>query len=299
MDIIFRDQHLETAMVGGAMLNTAVSLGRLHMPAFLISEWGNDGVGEITQNFLTNNAVNTSFCKSYHGNTSLSVALIDTKGNASYTFYKNYPEKRFQIDTPDFEPGDFVLFGSLFSIDPGIRTQMTNILKQARNSGALLIYDPNFRKNHLASLEQLLPFIEENIRYSHIIRGSHEDFHYIYRVDSCQKLFEKVHSLGCEVLIITHGSDEILLFKECTKTRVAAAAVEAVSTIGAGDSFNAGLMYELYRRQISPNNLNMIPSCEWAEIVSVASSFAANTCSHYENYISQEFAQHILSSQAI
>jgi len=118
-------------------------------------------------------------------------------------------------------------------------------------------------------------------------------------VDSCQKLFEKVHSLGCEVLIITHGSDEILLFKECTKTRVAAAAVEAVSTIGAGDSFNAGLMYELYRRQISPNNLNMIPSCEWAEIVSVASSFAANTCSHYENYISQEFAQHILSSQAI
>ena len=299
LDIIFRNGQIETAMAGGAMLNTAVSLSRLHQPIFLLSEWGDDGPGEIIQNFLISNEVNTSFCKTYDkGNTSISIANIDSDGNATYTFYKNYPPQRFQITMPNFEPGDFVLFGSFFSIDPAIRPQMIKILNQAKAKNSLIIYDPNYRKNHLASLLQSLPFIQENIKFSHIIRGSYEDFQNIFGLNSYSQIFEKIQSLGGQLLIITHGGEEITLFKEGIQTRIAAAPAEIISTIGAGDAFNAGLIYELFRRQIMPENLHKIASCEWAEILSVASSFAADTCSHYENYISHEFAKQILFSRA-
>lgn len=59
VDIIFRNGHPQAAKAGGSMLNTAVSIGRIGLPVFLITEYANDDVGNLIDGFLNENNVST------------------------------------------------------------------------------------------------------------------------------------------------------------------------------------------------------------------------------------------------
>ena len=94
-DIVFKNGKPISANPGGAMLNTAVSLGRLGLPVSLISELGKDKVGENIIQFLKSNNVDAdNIFRFSKGNTALALAFLDDKNNASYDFYKSYPVKR-------------------------------------------------------------------------------------------------------------------------------------------------------------------------------------------------------------
>ncbi len=66
--------------------------------------------------------------------------------------------------------------------------------------------------------------------------------------------------------------------------------LDPVSTIGAGDNFNAGIVYSLFRYNIGYNDLLTLPENTWKEIVATAVEFATHVCMSYDNYISDEFA---------
>ncbi|MGC8866338.1 MAG: carbohydrate kinase family protein [Bacteroidales bacterium] len=297
LDLIFENHTLRQAVPGGAMLNTAVSLGRLKLPVALISEWGKDVAGQLIADFLIRQQVDIQLVHVFEqGKTALSLASLDAAGHASYTFYKDYPSQRLKITPPDFQPGDVVLFGSYFALDPAIRTPLVALLRQARQQQALLIYDPNIRKNHSDELEELLPDLQENFNLAHIVRGSHEDFLHLLGTHDPYEVFQTSIQWGCDHLIMTHAEGEIIFRKPMVSTSIEAYPAQIVSTIGAGDTFNAGLIYALYTRGISAANYRDMPSCEWGDILSVASAFAANACESYENYISEAFARQILHS---
>ena len=59
LDIIFKDGQPQAAKAGGSVLNSAVSMGRMGLPVSFISEYGLDDVGELIDNFLNENGVNT------------------------------------------------------------------------------------------------------------------------------------------------------------------------------------------------------------------------------------------------
>lgn len=299
LDLIFENNALRQAVPGGAMLNTAVSLGRLRLPVSLISEWGKDVAGQMISGFLNQQNVDTTLVYVFdQGKTALSLASLNAAGNASYTFYKDYPIERFKILPPEFQPGDIVLFGSFFALDPAVRAPLVALLHQARQQQALLIYDPNIRKNHTDQLQELLPSLRENFSLAHIARGSHEDFLNLLGTHDPYEAFQTVAQWGCDHLIITQGGGEIVFKKPMVSTSIEAYPAQVVSTIGAGDTFNAGLIYALFSRGISAANYHELPSCEWGDILSIASAFAANACESFENYISEDFAQQILNSSA-
>lgn len=299
LDLIFESNALRQAVPGGAMLNTAVSLGRLRSPVSLISEWGNDVAGQLISDFLVRQNVNINLVYVFNqGKTALSLASLDNAGNASYTFYKDYPAERFKISSLEFQPGDIVLFGSFFALDPAVRAPLAALLQKARQQQALLIYDPNIRKNHTGQREELLPIISENFGLAHIVRGSHEDFLNLLGTDDPYEVFQTAAPWGCDHIIMTQGEEEIVFRKPMVSTSIEAYPAQVVSTIGAGDTFNAGLIYGLFSRGISAANYHALPSCEWGDILSVASAFAANACESFENYISEAFAQQILNSSA-
>ena len=57
LDIIFSEGRPESAVPGGSMLNSAVSLARSGLKVELISEYGNDPPGDIIADFLQKNNV--------------------------------------------------------------------------------------------------------------------------------------------------------------------------------------------------------------------------------------------------
>ncbi len=172
-DIIFKNDKPVEGRPGGAMLNTAVSLGRLNAPVYLISGFPDDYIGEIIQNFLVQNDVNTDFVTTYMCAKSRSaLAFLNENQDANYSFYKIQQKKKTPLQFPEVNEDDIILFGSFYAIKPDIREEVRAFIEYARSNGALIVYDPNFRKAHLNMLDEVQPFIEENIALSDIVKGS-------------------------------------------------------------------------------------------------------------------------------
>jgi fructokinase len=291
-DIIFEGSRPVAARPGGAMLNTAVSLGRAGMPVSLITEISDDPVGKIIVDFLKENRVETKHLFLYkEGKTPISVAFLDEHKNASYTFYKNYPGKR--LDGPFPAPGksDMVLFGSFYSLDPAIRPALSAFLSSAKKNGAIIIHDPNIRANHQIEVRNLMSLIKENLGLADIVRGSDEDFTNIFAEQDPVEIYREVHSSGCDRLILTRGKEGTEFFSPGFSIRTDVPAIKPVSTIGAGDSFNAGIIFGLYNSLKHHARLGDLPAEEWKRIIDMGTGFAQDTCMSYDNYISVEFGK--------
>jgi len=287
-DIIFRDGQPVAAKAGGAMLNTAVSLGRLGLPVRFISEYGMDRAGEEINRFLGENGVDTDGVYRYDaGKTAIALAFLNEKNEAAYSFYKIYPSKRLEIDIPQFVKGDIVLFGAFFSLMKEVRSQMMAFVRAAAANGACIVYDPNIRSPHKDEIAELRGLVHENISLSDIVRGSDEDFRTIFDACSGDEAYDIIRRHGGSVLIYTRSSHGVDVFSPEGRITLAVPPVHTVSTIGAGDSFNAGLIYSLFRSGKKACDLGRH---EYEKMVKTAISFGSHACTHYENYISMEFA---------
>jgi fructokinase len=290
-DIIFKNTQPIAAKAGGSMLNTSVSLGKLGLEVNFVSDLGNDLIGDIIINFLSGNGVSTNFIERY-GNrkTAIAVAFLDERNDASYTFYKDFPENRLSSIKFDFEEGDIVLFGSFFAITESLRPVLRQFLYEACAKGCIIIYDPNFRKPHLHELGKLKPYILENIAFSDLVRGSDEDFNLIFGADNASEAFKILKDNGCNTMIYTANSKDVLMMSQEHAVTKSVPLIKPVSTIGAGDNFNAGLIWTLAKYGVTKKEMEKIPVNIMEEILANGISFSAEVCMSYDNYISDEFA---------
>ena len=284
LDIIFETGGKVTATPGGAMLNVAVSLTRRATKSILISEWGDDMVGAKIDRFLKENAIDTTFVRRYKNiKTSLALAFLNEEAKPSYSFYKNYPEKRSLITDIDFNANDFLLFGSLYSLDPAIRNDILTIVKKAKNNGAFVIYDPNIRHAHHLNNMNIKEAIIQNIELCNMIKGSDEDFTNIFGEGDPAFWTNKIKTINKEAIIInTLGAKGSVADVKGVLIEKSSLPVKVVSTVGAGDAFNAGMLFKMNQLKNSISNLN---NNQWNDILNTATLFAAEVCGQNENYV--------------
>jgi fructokinase len=291
LDILFKDGKPVSATPGGSMLNTAVSLGRMGVPVSFISEYAADTTGTLIKDFLNENGVDTSFVSNHlDGKTSLALAFLDEMNNAAYSFYKDFPKERLNVPIPIFKKGDVLLFGSFFSLDAALRPKLLHILNLAKDAGALLVYDPNFRKPHLKDLPKVRGFIEQNIQLADIIKASDEDFENIFSVSGAHQAFNLLGEFGPKILIYTQNNNGVMFVSPEIEFHEPVPTIQTVSTIGAGDSFSAGLLYAYSKKSTTFEALNQFTTQTWKTMVKCGIAFATDVCLSYENYISRPFA---------
>ena len=299
LDIIFRDGQPQTAKAGGSMLNSVVSLGRLSLPVSFISEYGVDDVGNLIDNFLKKNGVDTSFVHRYNdGKTALAMAFLDEKNDAHYSFYKEYPAKRLDINFPKLEKEDIVLCGSFYALTSEIRDKFKTFIQTAKDKGAIVIYDPNFRKSHLNELENLRSLIIENMQMATIVRGSDEDFRNIFGAKNPEEAWETVRKYN-KCMIYTYNSDGVYVRTSSYSGKFPVKRIIPVSTIGAGDNFNAGMIASFYRDKIFNDNIEKMGGKEWEKVINTAVEFASHVCMSYDNYIDFAFASKYISASRL
>jgi fructokinase len=296
LDIIFRGDQPQTAKAGGSMLNSVVSLGRIKLAVSFISEYGYDDVGNLIDKFLKENGVDTSFVhRYYYGNTALALAFLNEKNDANYTFYKNYPAKRLDIDFPKIGKEDIVLFGSFYALSKEIRHRFMTFIETSKEKGAIIIYDPNFRKSHNNELKSLRPFIIENMQMATIVRGSNEDFRNIFGANNPEEAWEAIRKYN-KRMIYTYNSEGVYVRTSSYSGEFPVNKIKPVSTIGAGDSFNAGIIASFYRDNILNDNIEKMRESEWTKTIGMAVEFASHVCMSYDNYIDLAFASKYLSA---
>jgi len=291
LDIIFKDGQPQAAKAGGSVLNSVVSMGRMGLPVSFISEYGLDNVGELIDEFLKDNGVNSSSVHRFRdGSTSLALAFLNEKSDASYTFYKDFPAERLDIIFPEINKDDIVQCGSFYAIWPEIREKFKRFIQSAKDNGALVLYDPNFRKTHISELDKLKPLIIENMKMTTLLRGSDEDFYNIFGTGTADEAWE-VANKYCRCLVYTANVEGVYVRTSSYSGKFPVRKITPVSTIGAGDNFNAGMLTSIYRNKISGDQLHLIGEKEWSQIITSAVDFATHVCMSYENYISDEFAK--------
>lgn len=289
-DIIFKNGQPQAGKPGGAMLNSTVSLGRIGLPVSLISEYANDEIGKMIDSFLKDNGVGTNFVDHYKdGKTALAIAVLNERNDANYTFYKNYPSRRLEMEFPTVNKDDIILCGSIYAITNEIRNKFVHFINCSKENGGIVLYDPNFRSAHASELNLLKPLIVENMKMAVIIRGSDEDFKNIFQAESPDGAWDIVRKY-CNCMIYTASSEGVYVRTTGFSGKFPVRKITPVSTIGAGDNFNAGMIAAIYNNGITREELNKMGEEKWGKIISTGVDFATDVCMSYENYISMEFA---------
>jgi len=293
LDIIFKNNQPQAAKAGGSVLNSVLSMGRMGLPVSFISEYGQDDVGTLINNFLQENGVETSCVHRFKdGSTSLALAFLNEQNDAHYTFYKDFPAKRLDIEFPVIEKNDIVQCGSFYAIWPEIREKFRKFIGDANDKGALILYDPNFRKTHVSELNTLKPLVIENMKMATLLRGSDEDFKNIFGANTPDEAWEIVKKY-CKCLVYTANVEGVSVRTTSFSGKFPVKKITPVSTIGAGDNFNAGMLTSIYHNNFKREELEHLTEKEWSKIITSAVAFATHVCLSYENYISEEFAGEI------
>jgi len=291
LDVVFENEQPQRAVVGGSVLNGMVSLSRLGVPVTFISEVGEDRVGDIVFDFMHDNGINTTCINRLQGRkTPVSLAFLGTDKSAEYIFHTDYPEERLNIPIPEINENDIFVFGSFYALNPLLRSRFVKFLKAAEESNALIYYDPNFRPSHKADMLSLRKTVAENCKYATIVRGSDEDFYHLYDKTDVGEVYSEILKPHCDCFITTHGADGVNVFAGGGSLHFDSKNIVPVSTIGAGDNFNAGVVYGLIKCNVGYRDIPTLKKEDWAEIIRCGIDFASEACCSYSNYISKDFA---------
>lgn len=287
LDVIIENPDKVNTRPGGAMLNVAVSLARTKTAVSLITELGDDQTSKFLLDFLAENQVNIDYIKKYYQcNTTLALAFLDELKKPTYTFYKSYPKNRRLLCPARFDRNDILLFGSLYALDRSIRNELISILTAAKQAGVFICYDPNIRHSHHLEDKDTRNALKENIALADMIKGSDEDFENIFGKQPLDAHLNEVRKLNpMAPLIITRGDAGVAAFAGDFKIELPAISIDVVSTIGAGDAFNAGITFAMNQLDLQKKREERFSRKEVELVLKKGLSFSAAVCSSIENYI--------------
>ena len=140
---------------------------------------------------------------------------------------------------------------------------------------------------HQDELVRLKPLIMENLRSADIVRGSDEDFMAIYGKENPEEVWRIIQDTG-KVLIHTANQHGVSLITGRIRKKYPVPKITPVSTIGAGDTFNAGIIYSMFRKRITREEMVNLEIKEWDEIIKSGINFGSLACLTMENYLTKE-----------
>ncbi len=289
LDIVHDGKAVLGTFPGGSVLNSAVSMARCGLPVKLMTETSSDGPGKIIREFLQENNVDLSEACQYNtGKTAIAFAMLDSRGKANYTFYKDYPKVRYPISLPDMDSESLLLYGSFSALDRDLQHVLHPLINRAREAGSILYYDPNLRQGCFSGLKDPMSIINFNFFSAHIIRGSDEDFEYLFNTTDITKIWDMIQPSVCRLLILTRGSNNLHVIYKGRFFTVKVSDIKTVSTVGAGDAFNAGVIAAINKLDLHRDDLIKLEPKQLEFILQTGIRFASEVCACKSNYLSYE-----------
>jgi len=228
---------------GGAVFNTAIALGRLGAPVSFFSGLSADFFGDSLRAALEAAGVDASPCVTAARPCTLAfVQLVD--GQASYAFYDENSAGRMigEADLCDTE-ADAIFFGGISLVaEPCGATYEALMLREAPHRVTMI--DPNVRPGFIADEAAYRARLDRMTAVADIIKMSTEDLDWLAKGDS-QGQVQRWLQGGTSIVFITDGSKGARAVTRQMTVSEPARSVQVVDTVGAGDTFNAGVLASL------------------------------------------------------
>ncbi|WP_069300652.1 carbohydrate kinase family protein [Neptunicoccus sediminis] len=233
---------------GGAVFNTAIALGRLGVDVGFLSGLSSDFFGAELQRALAQSKVNAEHAIVSGRPTTLAFVQLQD-GQAKYDFFDENSAGRMIVpqDLPQLPDIIDALFFGGISLASMPCAQTYETLLTTQGNGRVVMIDPNIRVNFITDAPAYRARLKQMIALADIVKISDEDLDWL--IAGPQPAEEKAATLlaeGPQLVILTKGRDGATGFHaRGTQVSVPAQNVEVVDTVGAGDSFNAGVLASL------------------------------------------------------
>ncbi|WP_417423372.1 carbohydrate kinase family protein [Hoeflea sp.] len=232
---------------GGSVFNTALALGRLGLHTGFFTGLSSDMFGDILREALDKSGVDHSYCATLDLHTTLAfVRLID--GQASYAFFDENTAGRMitEADLPVLDANVEALhFGAISLIPDPCGATYESLMR--RESGTWVIsLDPNIRPGFITDPASHRARIDRMIAMSDIVKMSDEDLEWFGMADM-ETAARTWHAQGASLVVFTRGARGAVGFTGDQMVEVEGEKVTVADTVGAGDTFNAGILASLKR----------------------------------------------------
>ncbi|WP_299987391.1 carbohydrate kinase [uncultured Ruegeria sp.] len=235
---------------GGAIFNTAIALGRLGIQTGLLSGVSTDMFGvQLISALQISHVATTHVIRSDRPTTLAFVQLKD--GHATYSFMDESSAGRMlrPEDMPDQLPGVSALYFGGISLACEPCADAYAALLDRHSADRAVMLDPNIRPGFIKDQTRYRTRLNHMIAQADIVKVSDEDLDWI--VPGPESHAEKIPLMlqaGPSVVVVTKGGDGATGYlSDGAEVSVPVKQVEVVDTVGAGDTFNAGVLAALHQ----------------------------------------------------
>lgn len=278
VDVVQRPGGRVDEHAGGSPANVAVALARLGRPTTLATQLGTDPRGALVADHLRVSGVGlTAGSVREEVRTSTARAELDAAGQATYAF-----DLSWDPDLDQAPESRLLHTGSVAAtLEPG-GSAVVRLLRERREL-ATVSYDINARPPLMGSPEAVRDRVEEIVGLADVVKASDEDLAWLYPYTRNEEAARALLTRGPAAVVLTRGAAGALVVSRRGEADVDAIRVEVADTIGAGDTFAAGLIEALGRRGLYGDRdaLHGLPLDEWRSVATFASRLAAVTASRH------------------
>jgi fructokinase len=267
--------------VGGSCLNVAVGIARLGVDAGFVGGISTDLFGRTIADHARASNVDLRYAaRSAHQTTLAFVRVVDSE--SQYAFYDTQTASAhwsYQRGSILFETIEAVHVGSTTLVHEQGAAETASLIADARRS-ATISFDPNCRPNLVRDLDAYRARMSAFAGSADIVKMSEVDFNYLYGDDTYDERANAMLTRGASLIVVTLGTKGAQAWhRKIGAVEVSAPAVKVIDTIGAGDSFQAALLFALARlKRIERSSLPAIEAAELRKALSFACQCAALTC---------------------
>jgi len=233
---------------GGAVFNTAIALGRLGAPTGFLSGLSSDLFGQMLVQSLADSGVSSDLAVMSDRPTTLAFVRL-VNGQATYAFYdENTAGRMLQADDVPAIPAGVsaMFFGGISLVGEPCGGFYEALMLQEAPTRVTMI-DPNIRVGFIKDEATYRSRVNRMIGAADIVKLSDEDLHWLAGKGDLGDLARGYVDAGAKVVFITEGAAGARAVTADHNVFVPAEKVTVVDTVGAGDTFNAGVLAALHQ----------------------------------------------------
>lgn len=266
---------------GGAIFNTAIALGRLGVPTGFFTGLSDDMMGDILRRTLGESGVDYSYCATLSRPTTVAfVKLVD--GHASYAFYDEGTAGRMITEAELPLLGDdceALHFGAISLIPEPCGSTYEALLRREHEKRVISL-DPNIRPGFIKDKDAHLGRIRRMAAMADIVKFSDEDLAWFGLEGDEEALARHWLHHGAKLVVVTRGAQGAVGYSANHKVIVPSERVSVVDTVGAGDTFDAGVLASLKMQNLlTKYQVTRLDEDQIAKVLALGAKAAAVTVS--------------------
>ena len=266
---------------GGAIFNTAIALGRLGVPTGFFTGLSDDMMGDILRRTLGESGVDYSYCATLSRPTTVAFVKL-VNGHATYAFYDEGTAGRMitEAELPDLgDDCEALHFGAISLIPEPCGSTYEALLKREHEKRVISL-DPNIRPGFIKDKDAHMARIRRMAGMADIVKFSDEDLAWFGLEGDEDALARHWLHHGAKLVVVTRGAQGAVGYTAAHKVTVPSERVTVVDTVGAGDTFDAGVLASLKMQNLlTKQQVSALSEDQIAKVLALGAKAAAVTVS--------------------